>query len=430
MRTLLRLVPLLALAACIGPFAGKKVAPWLAGPPVLKVNFSSAEAAAHLVWDQVSADGFLYYEVQVSEGGDFVAVQQVDSVFDTTFTDQGLIANRSYRYRVVSFFGAKETVHELASTSVAGGFHRQVGSWPLPQGFAPTRLAVSAEGTLFAVGAGQGRVERYDQAGQPLGGWTYAREPLACMETSTLDGPSLALDAEDNLYVVYNLQRQGKRPEAFWSKFSPAGRLLWTRPLAGLFARHIVIDGEDIYIESISQLQQFDRAGERQVQYAIPALLVASLRFWEGRFAALIEPLTLRDSDWQAPRLVVYDDPQRGAAVRVLGRDPKSHQDTGSGLLRRPTDFAVDEPSARAFVVNAGQDRIEVFRDGHYLTRWGSAGTAKGQFRFAGRLEVVADMATGEKDERGVVAGGIARDAAGFVYVADTFNDRIQKFQP
>ena len=39
-------------------------------------------------------------------------------------------------------------------------------------------------------------------------------------------------------------------------------------------------------------------------------------------------------------------------------------------------------------------------------------------------------MATGEKDERGVVAGGIARDAAGFVYVADTFNDRIQKFQP
>ena len=39
-------------------------------------------------------------------------------------------------------------------------------------------------------------------------------------------------------------------------------------------------------------------------------------------------------------------------------------------------------------------------------------------------------MATGEKAERNVVAGGIARDGAGFIYVADTFNDRIQKFQP
>ena len=39
-------------------------------------------------------------------------------------------------------------------------------------------------------------------------------------------------------------------------------------------------------------------------------------------------------------------------------------------------------------------------------------------------------MATGEVGEREVVAGGIARDAEGSIYVADTFNDRIQKFQP
>lgn len=430
MRNITWLIPIFALAACIGPFAGKKTAPWLAGPPALKVNFSSEEAAAHLVWDQVPAVGFLHYEIQRGAGGDYAAIEQVDAVADTSFTDAGLFANENYRYRVVSFFGEKETVHELASISVEGSFHRQVNSWSLPEGFAPTRLVISAGGTVFVVGAGMGRVERFDRAGNPLGGWTYAREALACMETSTLDGPALALDAEDHLYVVYNLQREGRRPEAFWSKFGPDGRLLWTRPLAGLFARHIIIDGEDIYIESISQLQQFDRAGERQVQYAIPALLVASLRFWEGRFAALIEPLTLREGDWQAPRLVVYDEPRRGAAIQVIGRDPKSPQDTGSGLLRRPTDFAVDEASARAFVVNAGQGRIEVFRQGHYLTRWGREGGAEGQFRFAGRIEVVANMATGEKAERKVVAGGIARDAEGFVYVADTFNNRIQKFQP
>ena len=417
-------------SACIGPFAGKKVTPWLAGPPALKVNFSSEEAAALLVWDQAPAEGFLHYEIQRSLGGNFATVAQVQSVSDTSFSDRGLLANEHYRYQVLSVFGEKENVHQLASTSVEGGFHHQVHAWGLPAGFAPTRLAVSPEGTVFAVGASQGLVERFDRAGNSLEGLVYTREALACMETSALDGPSLALDREDNLYVVYNLQREGRQPAAFWSKFAPDGGLLWTRPLAGLFARHIVIDGEEIYIESISQLQQFDRSGERQVQYAIPALLVSSLRFWQGRFAALIEPLSLREGDWQAPRLVVYDDAERGSTVQVIGRDPKSHQDRGSGLLRRPTDFAVDEVSARAFVVNAGQDRIEVFRGDHYLTRWGEEGDAGGQFRFSGDIEVVVNMANGEKAERHVMAGGIARDAEGFVYIADTFNDRIQKFEP
>ena len=363
-------------------------------------------------------------------GGEFAAIAHVESAADTTFTDADLLANTQYRYRIVSFFGKDETVHELVSTTAAGGFHRRVASWALAEGTAPTRLAISRNGTVFAVGAGAGRVERFDRTGRALEAWVYTTEPLACMETSALDGPALALDAAGHLYVVYNLHRPGQKPEAFWAKFAPDGRLLWTRPLAGLFARHIVIDGDAIYIESISQLQLFNQAGEQQVQHAIPALLVASLRLWQGRFAALIEPLTLRAGDWQAPRLVVYDDPQRAAASRVIGRDPKSNQDRGNGLLLRPTDFAVDEAADRAFVVNAGHSRIEVFQRGHYLTRWGEEGEGDDQFRFTGRIQVVVDMATGEEGKRKVAAGGIARDAEGFIYVADTFNNRIQKFQP
>ena len=419
-----------ALVACIGPFAGKKVPPWLADPPALKATFSSEEAAAHLVWHPVPSSGFLYGEIQRAAGSEFAAIARVESAADTTFTDVGLLANAHYSYRIVSFFGEDETVHELISTTAEGGFHHRVASWSLAEGAAPTRLAISRSGTVFVVGAGAGRVERFERAGRVLDAWVYTTEPLACMETSALDGPALALDDENHLYVVYNLHRPSQKPEAFWAKFAPDGRLLWTRPLAGLFARHIVIDGDAIYIESISQLQLFNQAGEQQIQYAIPALLVASLRLWQGRFAALIEPLALRADDWQAPRLVVYDDPQRATASRVIGRDPKSHHDRGNGLLLRPTDFAVDEAADRAFVVNAGQSRIEVFQRGHYLTRWGEEGAGDDQFRFTGRIQVVVDMATGEANEREVVAGGIARDAEGFIYVADTFNDRIQKFQP
>ena len=221
---------------------------------MLNATFSSEEAAAHLVWHPVPSAGFLYGEIQRTTEGEFATIARVESAADTTFTDVGLLANTQYRYRVVSFFGEDETVHELISTTAAGGFHRRVASWEMDAGMAPTRLAISRNGTVFVVGAGAGRVERFDRTGRALQAWVYTTEPLACMETSALDGPALALDDEDHLYVVYNLHRPSQKPEAFWAKFAPDGRLLWTRPLAGLFARHIVIDGNAIYIESISPI--------------------------------------------------------------------------------------------------------------------------------------------------------------------------------
>ena len=39
-------------------------------------------------------------------------------------------------------------------------------------------------------------------------------------------------------------------------------------------------------------------------------------------------------------------------------------------------------------------------------------------------------MSGSQPVDKEVVAGGIAHDHDGFVYVADTFNGRIQKFAP
>ncbi len=430
---MLRILPLLSsfvLAACIGPFAGKKTDPWLAGPPSLTGHFDGEVATVYLHWPPAAERGFLRYEVQRQVDGAFSSVAEVHDRLDTAFVDERIESNEMHRYRVVSFFGAGDAVHELPSTTVAGAFHSFANTWQTEMGFVPTRLAISHSGVVHVVGAGSGRVLRYDRAGNPLAALVYAEGKLACMETSTLDGPSIALDADDNLYVAYNLQRAEGGPRAYWSKYDRDARLLWTRPLEGLFARHIVVSGEDVFIESISQLQLFDRDGQRKTQYLIPALLVSSLRMWQGRFAALIEPVSLLESDWQTPRLVVYDTADRRTARQVLGRDEKSHMDRGPGVLRRPTDFAVDEERNRAFVVNAGQDRIEVFRDEKYATRWGRSGDGAGEFRFAGSVEVVEEMNSGRTSIRPVVAGGIARDAEGYIYVADSFNDRIQKFQP
>ncbi len=424
----------LLLLSCVGPFARKEPAR-LSGPPSPQVRFDSSTAAAYLTWDRASKRGFSHYEIQRSQGRGFDGIGEIRNVDDTSFVDTGLRANHTYRYKIVSYFiDSEETLQSLATTAVEGGIHNFATMWNLPMdgpGFRPTRLVISARGVVSVVGVGAGRVERFDRAGNSLGSLEFTPAPLACLETGTLDGPILALDSRDNLYVAYNLQEKGGAPRAFWSKFNAEGQRLWTLPLEGLFARHIAVDREDRpFIESISQLQQFDPQGRPLARFNIPALLVSSLRFWKENFAALVEPLQLVEGTWQAPRLVVYRGLERKTAALTIGRDPFSPEDRGSGLLVRPTDFVVDEISSRAFVVNAGQNRIEVFRDGKFLTHWGRQGEASGQFRFAGTTTVIDDLSTGTTAERQVVAGGIARDLKGYLYVADTFNNRIQKFQP
>lgn len=425
------LFSLLTLCSCA--FSARETSP----PPLapqLRVEFDSEAAAAHLRWTPVAAMDFLAYEVQraAGTGAAFVQLAQLKASQDTAWSDAGLQADQSYQYRVVAHLGGRgKTGSTLSSPAVEGGIHRYVTSWALPAGFLPTRLAIDAQGTVCVVGAGAGWVARFDPTGLVLDNWTFAAGPLACLETGVLDAVALAPDSLGALYVAYNLLEEGRAPSAWWTKFDRAGRPLWTRPLTGLFARHLAIGpGDRIYVESIDRLYQFDTEGQAITEHVVPPLLVSSLRFWKDHFALLVEPTNVLEMGWQAPKLMVYDSPELKEATWSAGREPLAPHDAGKGVLERPSDFAVDESLDRAFVVNAGRGRIEVFRRTQYLTSWGREGTQAGAFRFAGDVAVVEDMATGRVARHRVVAGGIARSREGFVYVADTFNDRVQVFQP
>ncbi|MBI2503761.1 MAG: hypothetical protein HYW07_11090 [Candidatus Latescibacteria bacterium] len=432
-RMLHRVLLGLGLLLCSCALGGRAAGPPPA-PPLLRVEFDSGTAAARLRWGLAAGRDFLGYEVQrtAGEGGEYAVLARLSAAQDTAWSDEGLQADLPYQYRIAARFGRKGKVrHSLTSAAVEGGIHRHAASWPLPEGFLPTRLAVDAQGDIAVAGAGAGRVERFDPSGRPLGSWTFAEGPLACLETGVLDAVPLAFDSQGALYVAYNLLEEGRAPSAWWAKFDAQGRQLWTRTLSGLFARHLAVGpGDLIYIESIDRLHQFDTGGELVAEYAVPPLLISGLRFWGGRFALLVEPVNYLEMGWQAPRLMVYEGPERREAQWSVGREPLSAQEHGRGVLKRPSDFAVDEALDRVFIVNAGQSRIEVFRRDQYLTSWGREGGGAGAFRFAGEAEVIEDMASGRTARRRVVAGGIARDQEGYIYVADTFNNRVQKFQP
>ena len=166
----------------------------------------------------------------------------------------------------------------------------------------------------------------------------------------------------------------------------------------------------------------------------------------------------------------VYVTDRRNARVQRFGPDGEfvdawgsshggrtgGHNGPRDGALRYPHGIAVDRHGF-AYVVDAGNCRIQKFKDGLFVLKWGGAGTGPGEFMDphsvavgpsdtvyvtdgtcdgANRVQAFSpggrflfewgERGSGPGQFRG--PGGVAVDREGRVYVADIDNCRIQKF--
>ena len=117
----------------------------------------------------------------------------------------------------------------------------------------------------------------------------------------------------------------------------------------------------------------------------------------------------------------VYVGDQLSHTIQVFGPDGSFRRElgaagTGPGELTAVGAVAV-APDGSVYVAD-GTDRIHRYAaDGSLLSSWGSSGSGTGEFHFG----------AGGGNDSGA-GGGIALGPDGSVYVADTRNDRIQRF--
>jgi len=111
----------------------------------------------------------------------------------------------------------------------------------------------------------------------------------------------------------------------------------------------------------------------------------------------------------------VYVTDLKNDRIQVFSKDGKfimtwGKTGTGEGEFKAPSGLAIDKDD-NLYVCEIGNNRIQVFdKNGNFITMWGKKGSGKGEF--------------------GNLHGIIVDKTTGWVYAADTENNRIQVFKP
>jgi DNA-binding beta-propeller fold protein YncE len=249
-----------------------------------------------------------------------------------------------------------------AFIAARGSFGSANGRFDFPDG-----VAVDPAGNVYVADAGNDRIQKFSPSGTFITKWGSSGSGNGRFQYPH----GLAIDAAGNVYVTDDNDRV--------QKFTSNGTFItrWGSTGGGngqfRYAADVATDpAGNVYVTDAgnNRVQKFSSNG-------------AFIRKWGS--------LGRRDGQFQSPVAIGTD-----AVGNVYVGD--SFSGGGEGKLGQPKPFA----------------RIQKFTSsGAFITKWGSYGSANGQFRFP------AGIATGPFGDLGSA-----------VYVADASNNRIQKFAP
>jgi len=266
------------------------------------------------------------------------------------------------------------------------------------QFYYPTGVTIDSDGAIFVADSWNNRIQKFSAAGAFVAGLSsygtangYFNKPRG-----------IATDGSGNVYVVDSLNNRIQKfdPDGeFISKWGAAGsvdgQFLWPAGIA------INKSGGVYVVDSLnSRIQKFTSGG-------VYVSKIGAFGSADGQFdfpfgIAISDSGNIYVADRGNNRIQKFNS--AGSFVLKWGGAGQA-----DGQLIDPSGIAVDS-SGNVYVSDTGNNRLQKFDpDGVFLAKWGLFGTGNGQFNGP---------------------SGITIDGAGNVFVADSDNHRIQEFGP
>jgi DNA-binding beta-propeller fold protein YncE len=349
------------------------------------------------------------YRVQkFDSSGEFCAKWNVNGHFVTPA--QIAVSSSGHVYVSVS----KGESHSIQVFESSGKFLVEWGpSGTWSGGFdLPSGVVVDQQSNLYVVDKGNARIQRFDSSGEFVLEWGRLGDGDG--EFSRPCGA--AIDPLGNVYV---LDTQNQRVQ----KFDSSGVLLmkWGHPGPGdgAFGGVTTADGGPVGIAADSsgkiyvadsqncRVQRFDSVGQFLTKWGAPGSEDGQFRYPCGIAADSLENVYVADTDNN--RIQKFDS--SGNFLLKWGS-----VGDGDGEFVRPYGVAVDS-SGNVFVADTWNYRIQKFdSEGRFLGKWGFRGDGEGAF--------------GSMRQNLGGPYSLCVDSSGTVYVADSYNHRIQRFAP
>ena len=262
----------------------------------------------------------------------------------------------------------------------------------------PYDVAIDASGNAWVADTEHNRVQKFNSSGEFVSQFGVEPTPTGI----GTGGPTgVALDSGGDIWVVTALKVR---------EFSPSGELKTSFGSSGtgngqfIAARDLAIDSSgNIWVvdsgvlSTVDRVQKFNSSGTYLSQFGKEG--TGNGEFISPEAIAIDSEGNILVADTGNHRYQEFNS--AGEFVRKVGSEG-----TGNGQFKSPRGIAVDS-EGRVWVADSGNARLQRFSSkGAYQTQFGKYGPNDGQF----------------VEPRGIAISGSS------LWVADTRNDRVQKF--
>jgi DNA-binding beta-propeller fold protein YncE len=302
-----------------------------------------------------------------------------------------------------SVYVADTQNHRIQKFSSSGEFIMKWGSEGegIGEFLNPQDIKVDAGGNVYVADAGNDRIQKFNSSGAFIDKWGSKGKAYGEFN----DPHGLEIDKSGNVYVVDRINHRIQ-------KFTSSGNFITEWGSKGeaagefKFPRRIATDeAGNVYVSDVEnhRIQKFTSSGAFIMKWGSGGVNDGEFDWPVGIAVDLSGKIYVVDSDnYRIQKFTLSGD--------FIAK--WSSEGSGSGELRWPKGVVIDS-SGNVYIADCGNYRIQKYNpSGEFILQWGRKGTGNGEFG----------------DFYGSFSGGLAIDSSGNVYVADKYNDRIQKF--